>query len=1045
MNEDNLRAASTRLVRAAAVATEAAPNEESLRHELENALETACRALGVPWTPYELDRTLFMDGKGVRFADVIHGGVIIEYEPPKSFRAREAGAQLAHARSQAEEYGELTSTEEGRPLAEYELVVWDGGSISFGRHVGASFDWDRLSPFDVDAARILLRKMAGRSAPLVSPSVLKSYVGLDSDVGRQLVPLLFQSIVEAERRSQSRGGGGGGKTYLLFREWRRIFGQAVGINTDRLEALIERQARAHDTDYRSNIPAYLFTLHTYLALVAKLVAALALPSASQNMVDRRVPLQQRIAELESGKLFLDSGVTNMLSGDFFSWPSEGAAWVRLEAGVHGLLEKLSDVSFDLSRKNPASVRDLFKGVYEVFVPRELRHALGEVYTPDWLASYVLERVGWRPEDDLLDPTCGTGTFILEALKRRLLAAGRETVGAAELLQGISGMDLNPLAVLATKASIVVTLSTRFDPSRPVTLPVYLADAINIATPDKLQIFHHSLQTELGPRRFSVPDKLVSSGNLFTVFQRLRDYILAGYDATAILNALGPELDDLNLNAAEQKAVSDTVATLHDLHARGWDGIWCAILADRFAAGAIHDVSHIIGNPPWVKWSHLPPEYAEFIKPLCQALNAFSEDRYVGGIESDISTIITMQAVTNWLRPGGTLAFLITATLFSNESSQGFRRMESNTGETLAGFQFVEDLKAIAPFDGVTNHPSLMVLREGTRTEYPIPYVVWSYRHGPKRISSRQEFEKVAHTTELLASPVPGTDAGPWLKGTRLEHDLWRDLFDAGADSAYQARKGITTDLNGVYFVRAGLVRGNRISVENDPSIGRTPGLPVVSQLIEPEHLFPLARGRGLRRFQATTDPEFKVIVPQRGMHGDPTLPHTAPSTHTYLSRFQHWLEQRGSYRRYQSRQPFWSTWSTGPYTFSAFKVLWKEMGGRNFCAAYVGSEMVGGYGPKVVVPDHKLYFVPVATEDEARYLTAILNARTISRAVSGYAAQLSLGVSVIEYLKIPIFDAADVVHTRLAELCGVATREGGDLTEVQEQELDRLAVQVVRG
>ena len=28
--------------------------------------------------------------------------------------------------------------------------------------------------------------------------------------------------------------------------------------------------------------------------------------------------------------------------------------------------------------------------------------------------------------------------------------------------------------------------------------------------------------------------------------------------------------------------------------------------------------------------------------MCQAMNVFSEDRYVGGIESDISTVITFQ-------------------------------------------------------------------------------------------------------------------------------------------------------------------------------------------------------------------------------------------------------------------------------------------------------------------------------------------------------------------------------------------------------------------
>jgi hypothetical protein len=45
------------------------------------------------------------------------------------------------------------------------------------------------------------------------------------------------------------------------------------------------------------------------------------------------------------------------------------------------------------------------------------------------------------------------------------------------------IDLNPLAVLAAKASIIVVLANRLRPDQPpITLPVYLADAINCASP-----------------------------------------------------------------------------------------------------------------------------------------------------------------------------------------------------------------------------------------------------------------------------------------------------------------------------------------------------------------------------------------------------------------------------------------------------------------------------------------------------------------------------------------------------------------------------------
>jgi len=236
----------------------------------------------------------------------------------------------------------------------------------------------------------------------------------------------------------------------------------------------------------------------------------------------------------------------------------------------------------------------------------------------------------------------------------------------------------------------------------------------------------------------------------------------------------------------------------------------------------------------------------------------------------------------------------------------------------------------------------------------------------------------------------------------------------------------------------GLVR-----IQNAPDIGRNRGIPQIERVIEDTHVFPLMRGRGLSPFVAGVDPEFKVIVPQRGMHGDPSLPRTATRTYEYLRTFEPQLLRRGSYRRYQQRQPFWSTWSTGPYTFTPYKVLWKEMSGHKFCAAYLGPIDDAVLGIRVVIPDHKLYFVPVQTLDDARYLTGILNAPTIASAIAAYAAQLSLGVSVIENLKLPAFDPDDEQHRALAELAGAITERRGQATEGELRRLDELAYSVV--
>src|SRR5439155_603574 len=84
----------------------------------------------------------------------------------------------------------------------------------------------------------------------------------------------------------------------------------VGIETERLAEYLATQSRQHGERYDKDIPAYLFALHTYIAIVAKIVAAMALPNAAQDIADSVSPLRQRLRALESGQLFADAGMTN---------------------------------------------------------------------------------------------------------------------------------------------------------------------------------------------------------------------------------------------------------------------------------------------------------------------------------------------------------------------------------------------------------------------------------------------------------------------------------------------------------------------------------------------------------------------------------------------------------------------------------------------------------------------------------------------------------------------------------------------------------------
>lgn len=1026
----------------AAIATANASNEAQLRGRLESALETVCKQEGLPWSPYTLETYLKGTGNKRRFADVIHGAVIIEYEPPRCFNGT-ANAAFKHACGQAEEYAELLSAVEGRPIHEYVLVVWDGATISFGSvDDKAKASWDSPLAFDIHTATRLTQAIADNGRPLVSELVLSQHIGPDTEIGAALLPELFKALVTAKNQKPAT------KTTLLFAEWRRLFGQVIGISNTAFEAHLKAQSSAHHVNYADadHAPAYLFALNTYIAILAKVVVACALPDAEEDIRDGGADVHARMLALEDGALFTSAGLVNMLSGDFFRWYVDDLAWGQFEAPLRALLSALGDIDFDITKKSATATRDLFKGIYETCVPRELRHALGEFYTPDWLAEHGMNVLEWQPSNQLLDPTCGSGTFLIEALRRRLVEQAKATVpsSAEQLIDGICGTDLNPLAVLSAKASIAIFLIPHIQKGERLQLPVFLADAINPATPDG-DYYIHEFQTDRGNKRFTLPRAMVESEHFYPSMARIQSLINADQKPGAIVKAVKAEFADIANSSDEWDAIKGTVTTIVDLHDVGWNGIWCSILADRFAAGSITKVSHICGNPPWVKWSHLPREYAAFIKPRCDQLGVFSDDSWVGGIESDISTVITYEAIDRYLADSGKLGFFITGTVFTNESSEGFRKFELHDGRARCAIEVVEDYGAIKPFDGVTNHPTFFVVTKGKKTRYPVKYVRWSKPgKGRARYDSAKAFAADCSKAPLFAKPVPGGKPGsnrPWLTGTRKELTAFSKVFQVST-VVYTARKGVTTDRNGIFWVDVTAADGTRAKVKNLNSVGRTKGIQQRHGYVEQEHVFPLLRGKEIQPFKVS--PSLHILMPQRGMHGDPDLSVHSPDTHAFLSRFKNELEKRSSLKRFQKGQAWYSLWSTGPYTFAPHKVVWKEMSGGNFFAAYAGSYADPLLNEtKIIIPDHKVYFIPAESADEAHFITGFLNSPSVRFAINAYASQLSLGTSVAEYVKIPLFDSTNTKHMDLSSFAAQLATRMPPPTAQDYQTLDDLTLKCV--
>ena len=156
-----------------------------------------------------------------------------------------------------------------------------------------------------------------------------------------------------------------------------------------------------------------------------------------------------------------------------------------DAGTR-LRSQLSTAVAEYDVATPDEGGDLLRPLYQDLFPRRMRHELGEYYTPDWLAREVLDRIGCSgdPAVRLLDPSCGSGVFLVTAIRRIL--AGRHGEAPSpdqkrelcrKILAGVVGFDVNPLAVMTARANYLIAIAELLPYAKNVVIPIYRRDTI----------------------------------------------------------------------------------------------------------------------------------------------------------------------------------------------------------------------------------------------------------------------------------------------------------------------------------------------------------------------------------------------------------------------------------------------------------------------------------------------------------------------------------------------------------------------------------------
>ena len=783
------------------------------------------------------------------------------------------------------------------------------------------------------------------------------------------------------------------------RLWRQLLAAALG-------EVIEREDNLDD----------LFLRHTYLSAVV----ALALQSAFG--IDIVQHAQRDPAELLNGQLFVnETGVRGVVESDFFTWPAEveGGAWLR------GLARRVA--RFDWTRAES----DVARILYETVIPADDRRRLGEYYTPDWLAREIVDAVVTDPLNQrVLDPACGSGSFIFAAVRKYLAAARAARRKPDRVLDGllthVAGIDVHPAAVHLARATWTFAAREALERARDaevdVTVPIYLGDSLQLRTESRDMFARQNIPipVEEDPtddlernRTLYFPRALVEQADWFDgLMTRLASAIETGEDPSLALHDTHiPE------SGPERETLDRTIKTLIELRDEGRDHIWVYYTRNlvRPVALSKSKVDVVVGNPPWLTYNR-----AEAV--VRSELEHQSRDIYeiwTGGryaTHQDVAGLFFARCADLYLKPGGVAAMVLPHSALQAGQYREWR--DGSWGPINVDFTIRRpwDLERIEP-----------------NTFFPVPACVAFLRR----------VDGDAKPLPAAADRWRGEQGGPFTRETIPLADTSGKFASPYGD---RARQGATIVPRCCFFVN---VEESRVAVKaqnvarTSPRRGGQDKPPwkdlnldkLADQPIEREHIWNVHLGETVAPY-VLLEPR-KAVLPLSNKTGElvkkPDGLLGLDPNHLGTRMRRRWRELNELWDEHKGRNnkldllgrldyhgELSAQWAIDRQ--DALRVVYGSSG-RPTAAVVTDS---------AAVLDYTLFWMMAQSTAEALYLCGVINSDTLWEAMIPLTTRNWAGNSRhvqkhLWRLSIPLFDPADVLHQDIAAAASVTARAAADV------------------
>lgn len=322
---------------------------------------------------------------------------------------------------------------------------------------------------------------------LLTVDTLINDFGIKSKLMKKVVYLLNAFLVDSKNSN----------TINSYNEWFNYFSKIYGFT----EYKFAKLQKAYDFIGNGNSKLF-FSIQTYYSMILKFIAAeLSIRLVVQSKFNsnyKKVKLncnninqsKEFILAIENGSFFLDSiKVQEFSQLNVFSWYLDEVD-SKLTSIIIEIFNTLSKYDFITTEKGMCYSEDICKAFYQNLIPKEIRHNLGEYYTPDWLVDFTFQKINLNMDTILelriIDPACGSGTFLIRLIniiRQSKDIVDKRSIILNHVLKNIVGIDLNPLAILAAKINYLLSMGDLLNLNNIIKFPIIQDDTILMSKND----------------------------------------------------------------------------------------------------------------------------------------------------------------------------------------------------------------------------------------------------------------------------------------------------------------------------------------------------------------------------------------------------------------------------------------------------------------------------------------------------------------------------------------------------------------------------------